>query len=123
MVVGLFSVFRTFTGNPGIPKKLFMLKPRKQKEKSGQKNMSWCDVCKLHKNNLTDMHCDDCNVCIRGYDHHCIFYGKCIGKGNIRWFNLSLATPMLSILVSFAVFGYTSFYLNDIDAVKRPKVL
>lgn len=24
-------------------------------------------------------HCDDCNVCIEGLDHHCGFFNKCIG--------------------------------------------
>jgi hypothetical protein len=28
-------------------------------------------------------HCEDCKVCIQHYDHHCVFFSKCIGGGNI----------------------------------------
>lgn len=31
-------------------------------------------------------HCPDCNVCIEGYDHHCVWMGTCIGKKNYRQF-------------------------------------
>jgi len=31
-------------------------------------------------------HCEDCNLCIRQYDHHCPLTGKCIGEGNILFF-------------------------------------
>ena len=31
-------------------------------------------------------HCIDCQVCISGMDHHCVFYSKCIGGSNTRWF-------------------------------------
>ena len=31
-------------------------------------------------------HCDDCDVCIDNYDHHCVFFSKCIGGGNINCF-------------------------------------
>lgn len=32
------------------------------------------------------VHCPDCNVCVEGYDHHCVWMGTCIGKGNYRQF-------------------------------------
>ena len=111
---GVFSVFRTFTGDPGIPKALYKIKEHKQKDKPKKKRsqMIWCEECKLYRDDYYDEHCEDCGVCIRAYDHHCIFYGKCIGKGNILWFNLSLAMPMLSLMVSCGSFAYTAFVLN-----------
>ena len=36
---------------------------------------------------LTKMiHCRYCNVCIKGYDHHCPWISKCVGKNNISRF-------------------------------------
>lgn len=31
-------------------------------------------------------HCEDCGVCVYDYDHHCVFFSKCIGGGNIKCF-------------------------------------
>jgi hypothetical protein len=32
------------------------------------------------------VHCYDCDICIKGHDHHCPWTGKCIGEGNIQYF-------------------------------------
>jgi hypothetical protein len=45
----------------------------------------WCDFCNVFQP-PDGAHCPDCNVCIAGYDHHCIWMGVCIGKGNIKSF-------------------------------------
>lgn len=44
-----------------------------------------CKICNVIKLPNT-MHCEDCEVCIRDYDHHCPWTGKCIGGGNLRFF-------------------------------------
>lgn len=45
----------------------------------------FCNTCKIWVKKGT-AHCSDCNVCIEGFDHHCMFYSKCIGAGNIFYF-------------------------------------
>lgn len=45
----------------------------------------WCDFCNVYQP-PDGAHCPDCNVCIAGYDHHCIWMGVCIGKGNMKTF-------------------------------------
>lgn len=40
-------------------------------------------------------HCEDCNLCIRQYDHHCPLTGKCIGEGNILFFYAFLVSVFL----------------------------
>lgn len=46
-----------------------------------------CDLCGAHQEPFTE-HCDDCDVCVAEYDHHCPWMGKCIGKQNMRAFKL-----------------------------------
>ena len=36
------------------------------------------------------IHCNDCNVCIEEYDHHCPWSSKCIGKRNVMVFHTFL---------------------------------
>lgn len=49
-------------------------------------------------------HCPDCNLCIRNYDHHCAFTGKCIGEGNILFFYAFLGSIVLFVIY-LAVWG------------------
>jgi palmitoyltransferase ZDHHC9/14/18 len=47
----------------------------------------FCDRCKVWQP-PDGVHCPECNVCIKGYDHHCVWMGTCIGKRNYRQFVL-----------------------------------
>jgi len=47
----------------------------------------FCDRCKVWQPPLC-VHCPECNVCIKGYDHHCVWMGTCIGSRNYRQFVL-----------------------------------
>ena len=69
----------------------------------------FCTICHIHVNPEFDQHCDDCGVCVRGYDHHCIFYGKCVGEGNFRSFQTTLVLPVFTTIVTFAMYGYVVF--------------
>jgi hypothetical protein len=42
-------------------------------------------------------HCNYCDVCIKGYDHHCGFIGKCVGEGNIKSFYFLLGSVFICI--------------------------
>jgi len=44
-------------------------------------------------------HCEFCEVCIEGFDHHCPWMGKCIGKKNVSAF-------YTFIVVSFSSLAY-----------------
>ena len=50
-----------------------------------QQNVNFCQTCVLPMRRRT-FHCQICDVCVDGYDHHCIFVGKCIGRGNMGQF-------------------------------------
>jgi len=58
-------------------------------------NRDFCIKCKVIRDEDT-VHCTDCKVCIKGYDHHCPWTGKCIGAGNL--------TPFYAFLISTVVY-------------------
>ncbi len=69
----------------------------------GRSRMS-CSKCLT---NLEDrvQHCADCDVCIEGLDHHCIWTGKCIGRGNYVAFILFVVCTPCYLLTIFLIVG------------------
>ncbi|RLN54139.1 hypothetical protein BBJ28_00016041 [Nothophytophthora sp. Chile5] len=61
----------------------------------------YCDICDIEQDRSTD-HCEDCGVCVAGYDHHCPWMGKCIGRGNMHAFKMFNVAWVL--YVSFTLF-------------------
>ncbi|PHJ23740.1 dhhc zinc finger domain-containing protein [Cystoisospora suis] len=56
----------------------------------------FCRYCKIIPPRGS-YHCEDCRVCIEGYDHHCPWTSKCIGKGNAKEFYAWLIFSLLTI--------------------------
>ena len=76
------------TKNPGLPKreiqndKLLYEYPNKYEK---------CPSCHfIIDKSKHFVHCNTCGCCCEGYDHHCPWTSKCIGKGNIFYFNGTL---------------------------------
>lgn len=68
-------------------------------EPVGDRDLStFCDFCESYRQQGT-IHCNDCNVCIEDYDHHCPWSSKCIGKKNVTWFHAFLG--LLFILMVY----------------------
>ena len=44
-------------------------------------------------------------MCIQDYDHHCVFFSKCIGEGNIYAFWGTL----ILLIVNFMIFAMLMF--------------
>ena len=80
----LFSILIIFLINPGIPSRKFFSKNYKIKENQMYYCCNKCNI--VAPVELNTAHCELCNICILNYDHHCIWTGKCIGKGNIIFF-------------------------------------
>ena len=48
----------------------------------------YCNKCNKYFSGLQKVeHCDLCKVCVIKYDHHCVWVGKCVGKGNFHAFS------------------------------------
>lgn len=61
-------------------------------------------------------HCPDCNVCVEGYDHHCVWMGTCIGRGNYRHFlrfNLSWLIYLIYALSWVQVIAPSMYHTNQ----------
>jgi DHHC palmitoyltransferase len=40
----------------------------------------WCETCDYYQP-PSAAHCPDCDICVAGFDHHCVWMGTCIGVG------------------------------------------
>ena len=80
----IFLISYTYTAliNPGYPKHdidSITGEPRKK--------FYFCNKCQLWASlEKKTMHCNDCDICVEGNDHHCPWTGKCIGAKNFNSF-------------------------------------
>ena len=82
-----FSYSYTALINPGFPKHDLESKTGEPRGK-----FRWCGACKIwisieKKTN----HCFDCGICVEGYDHHCPWTSKCIGRRNLISFYIFIS--------------------------------
>ena len=64
----------------------------------------FCDRCRIWQP-PDGVHCPNCNVCVAGYDHYCVWMGTCIGKRNYRQFvkfNLTVS-PMQCLEIALCL--------------------
>jgi len=91
--IELTLYFFTAISNPGI------LMPKSQDiDNEISLRCPKCQAIKLKGS----FHCEDCDVCIRDWDHHCVWTGKCIGRGNITFFWGFLAWSVLFLSYNLA---------------------
>jgi len=81
--IELTSFFLTGVLNPGLASKTV----DKVNNEEFDVEAGFCQDCNVAQTFDVD-HCEYCDVCILGYDHHCPWIGKCVGQGNKRWFNI-----------------------------------
>jgi palmitoyltransferase len=63
-----------------------------------EEEMMFCTICKAEVGKLSK-HCKACDKCIEGFDHHCWWLSRCIGKRNYETFFAMLATLFAIILI------------------------
>lgn len=70
----------------------------------------WCESCNYYQPPTT-MHCPDCNACVAGFDHHCVWMGTCIGVG--RCLDSFVAgSPRTPQSLSFCLFRQATLNLS-----------
>ena len=91
-----------FVANPGFPKNDIGRQTGIPKEQ-----YKFCPECKIYYDlNKKVNHCFDCGICIEGYDHHCPWVSKCIGKRNLYSFYCFMTGILLNF--GFAVVCVTT---------------
>eukprot|EP01068_Selenidium_serpulae_P002478 Selendium_serpulae@DN2487_c0_g1_i2.p1 len=83
--------------HPGAPTRAQVLAAARRRRLRRRSQPLFCEVCKLTPP-AGSYHCEDCEVCIEGYDHHCPWTSKCIGKGNVCEFYTWLFSGLLCIV-------------------------
>ena len=120
-IFGIFSFslyFISYTGtfllNPGYPE-------RNEESLLGNPriNYKFCIECNMWvRIDRRTSHCVECGVCIEGYDHHCPWTGKCIGKKTIYYFY----TFITSVFIIFGFFVSALIYV-DLTGEKKGRKL
>lgn len=93
--------------NPGI-----VLNKTKTKTDYG-----YCPKCKIYFNPYNKVeHCEMCDSCIEGMDHHCIWMGTCIAKNNKKYFY-----GLIVAIFVFYIYVIIFFILVLIDKIGNKK--
>ncbi len=106
----LMIYFLMFISNPGIiPEKII----RDENEDIEDKSKYSCLRCLALKIQKAH-HCEDCDVCISNYDHHCVWVGKCIGGRNLVLFYVFIASIPVLFVFLMVVSSMMSFELDKL---------
>ena len=100
----------TFLINPGHPKHDLDARTGEPRTK-----FDFCERCKMWVSKEKKVeHCLDCDICVEGYDHHCPWTSKCIGKNNINSFYVFVISTLF-------IFAYIVCALTNAQSNKGRK--
>ena len=110
LTVFLTFFFRVSLRDPGIiPRRDRDLSVVEEGDSDTNKRLKICKTCNIIRTKGV-FHCQICDVCIEGMDHHCPFTGHCIGKRNLVDFYLFLASLYLALTVYMGALMYFAIY-------------
>lgn len=113
-VIGIIFLFLfqlsytyTFVINPGYPHN-----DNDRKNGEPREDFRFCSDCKFYVSVHKKVnHCYDCGICVEGYDHHCPWTSKCIGRKNLYSFYMFMTSIML-------IFGYFIWSLTSAATIE-----
>ena len=73
----------------------------------------YCNICNIDYDRTTTTHCQYCDVCIYGMDHHCPWTGKCIGAKNLCSFYLFIGTTFMLIFYFFLALVFSAVNISN----------
>lgn len=87
------------------------------------KKLKYCSTCYIYRPPKTS-HCKFCNNCVRGFDHHCLWLGNCIGELNYQsfiWFLLfTTVLNAFTIIISlYAIIDLSADIINNNEQMQR----
>jgi len=114
--VQMFSYFLIFILNPGIPQKeLWIENYFKNKNNSSSEEIGSyriCNICKIVRRSSDNTHhCDDCNICIKGVEHHSSLISKCVSKKNKTLFMIFIFSTFV-LMVYFIIAIFSLFFIR-----------
>ena len=51
------------------------------------------------------IHCNVCDCCVKGFDHHCLWVGTCIGERNFIWYQSFVLTLNIALAIALYLSG------------------
>jgi len=77
-----------------------------------------CLVWRPPKKGMMDAHhCNTCQRCVKGFDHHCGVFGRCIVRGNLPCFSILLGMLPAGVLtIILAILAATFSAIDDPNA-------
>ncbi len=102
LIIQLSFLILSGIKNPGLPKRemqneiLLINEPNKYVR---------CHMCNfIVDKSKRYIHCNTCKCCCEGYDHHCPWTSKCVGRGNIFFFHgMLILVCIVFIYIIFAI--------------------
>eukprot|EP00347_Sterkiella_histriomuscorum_P008179 403346079 len=74
-----------------------------------------CTFCNI-KSTPGDYHCRICDVCVHDHHHHCVFFSKCIGRGNTDTFFQSITLVIVITVFYTALVVVEQLYAKSSSA-------
>ena len=123
----IISYILIFILNPGIPQKELWIenyfKNRNSTSISGDgDSYRICNICKIVRRNSDNTHhCEECNICIKGVEHHCSWISKCISSKNKKLYFIFLISTF-SLIIYFILALFSLIFIRNTLATEVPIV-
>ncbi len=102
LIISIIIAFLIYLLNPGI---IY------QSHIKNIQNIVYCKICDIkYDKSLKGKHCQICNICVSGFDHHCYSIGKCIGRINFILFYIVIL--FIGILQWIYIYHIGKFIYN-----------